>query len=467
MVKDMFRQASQKVRVNENDTSKVVLTMPAGFATPTFITDPEAEIWVNEEFKAKGSWTGRLLAGTYLVEARKEGHRAAIKSINLENGEVRDYDIGSPSVMYGILDLNTTPPGAEITINGKAHGLTPQMYPDFPVGTYEVRFSRKGYETFTKTVTVTETKATVISHQLVKAGQSARDLSRGTTQTPTQTSTKTEDARSIETWVETPVEDKLSGQGTELLSGPPKVPKTSKASEAPKTSKAPKKQATTPSSKSSLTWFVTPGIHVSANRIQSLNYPDRSRQFSEVVSCNSLSTGLIFGKLGFYVNYKTDLLTSMASKSVMVKPELYALTGRGKPSFDYVYEGGQLYLSDSWGNPNRDVRLPEGMIVGSSANRFYRRAYTVGAIWKPSELLHLKIGVGYGLDKRIVYGVRTLGTNEEVIRIGIKGPDNGGEAELGAGLDFGLISVSASVSTLNFKYFEAGINVGLSFTFRK
>ncbi|MFA5470375.1 MAG: PEGA domain-containing protein, partial [Bacteroidales bacterium] len=143
VVKDMFRQASQLVTVNENDTMQVVLTMPAGFATPTFTTDPDAEIWINEERKGRGSWTGRLPGGTYLVEARREGYRAAIKSINLENGEVRNYDIGSPSIMYGILDLNTIPPGAAITIDGKANGLTPQMYPDFPVGSYEIRFTKE------------------------------------------------------------------------------------------------------------------------------------------------------------------------------------------------------------------------------------------------------------------------------------------------------------------------------------
>jgi hypothetical protein len=35
------------------------------------------------------------------------------------------------------------------------------------------------------------------------------------------------------------------------------------------------------------------------------------------------------------------------------------------------------------------------------------------------------------------------------------------------GLDFGPLGLSASVSTLNFKYYEAGIHLGLRFTLRK
>ncbi|MDD4431349.1 MAG: PEGA domain-containing protein [Bacteroidales bacterium] len=469
VVKEMFRQASRLVTVNENDTLQVVLTMPAGFATPTFTTDPNAEIWINEERKGKGSWTGRLVGGTYLVEARREGYRAAIKSINLENGEVRNYDIGSPTLMYGILDLNTIPPGAAITIDGKANGLTPQMYPDFPVGSYEVSFSKEGYEPYTQTVVVTETKAAVLSHQLVKTGQSAQDLPRGTTQTPTQTPVKTEDSQRTQTQTQTqtesadqrtiqtlsdekskflesqktPVEDKLSGQGTELFTSPPKVPK------------APKKQKTTASSKPSIAWFITPGLHVSANRAQSMmdqgSVPGMIDQgsslaFREVFSCYSLSTGMVIGKGGFYLSYKTN---------------------RRNPTYDYIYEDEKLYLADSEGSAIHDTPLPDGLIVGGSGQEFHRRAYTAGVIWQPARHLHFKLGAGFGFDERVINATRTLGTYEDNVRIRIKGPDEGLEAELGMGLDFGPLGLSASVSTLNFKYYEAGIHLGLRFTFRK
>ena len=462
VVKDMFRQASQLVTVNENDTMQVVLTMPAGFATPTFTTDPDAEIWINEERKGRGSWTGRLPGGTYLVEARREGYRAAIKSINLENGEVRNYDIGSPSIMYGILDLNTIPPGAAITIDGKANGLTPQMYPDFPVGSYEIRFTKEGYEPFSQTVVVTETKAAVLSHQLIRTGQTAQELTKtetstqsGTqtqipvqTQTSTQTPTKTEDSRRIQTQtptrteadkssqesLNTPVEDKLSGQGTELFTSPPKVPK------------APKKQAAAPSSKPSIAWFITPGLHISANRAQSLMDQGRSLAFPEVFSCYSLSTGLVIGKGGFYLSYKTN---------------------RRKPDYEYVYEGEKLYLADSEGSAIHDTPLPDGLIVGGSGQEFFRRAFTAGVVWQPSRHLHFRIGAGFGSDERVINATRTLDTYEEAIRIRIQGPDEGLEAELGMGLDFGPLGLSASVSTLNFKYYEAGIHLGLRFTLRK
>jgi hypothetical protein len=430
--------------------------MPASFATPTFTTDPDAEIWINEELKGKGSWTGRLLGGTYLVEARREGYRAAIKSINLENGEVGNYDIGSPTLMYGILDLNTIPPGAAITIDGKANGLTPQMYPDFPVGSYEVSFSKEGYEPYNQTVVVSETKAAVLSHQLVKTGQSVQDLPRGTTQTPTQTPLKTEDSRRIQTQTEsadqrtiqtpvdekskflesqkTPVEDKLSGQGTDLFTSPPKVPK------------APKKQKATASSKPSIVWFITPGLHVSANRAQSMMDQGSLLAFKEVFSCYSLSTGMVIGKGGFYLSYKTN---------------------RRNPTYDYIYEDEKLYLADIEGSAIHDTPLPDGLIVGGSGQEFHRRAYTAGVIWQPARHLHFKLGAGFGFDERVINATRTLGTYEDNVRIRIKGPDEGLEAELGMGLDFGPLGLSASVSTLNFKYYEAGIHLGLRFTFRK
>ncbi len=56
----------------------------------------------------------------------------------------------------GSLHVETTPPGATITVNGEAKGPSPLDLTGLPVGNYEVRAELRGYETKTETATIAD-----------------------------------------------------------------------------------------------------------------------------------------------------------------------------------------------------------------------------------------------------------------------------------------------------------------------
>jgi serine/threonine-protein kinase len=56
----------------------------------------------------------------------------------------------SPAPVLGTLHVETQPPGASVTLNGEARGVTPLDIADLPLGTYEVKLELKGYETKTQ-----------------------------------------------------------------------------------------------------------------------------------------------------------------------------------------------------------------------------------------------------------------------------------------------------------------------------
>ncbi|HET7291330.1 MAG TPA: TonB family protein [Vicinamibacteria bacterium] len=59
-----------------------------------------------------------------------------------------------PLVATGLIRVETTPPGALISVNGEARGNSPLEVPGLAVGNYEVRAELKGYDTKAETVTI-------------------------------------------------------------------------------------------------------------------------------------------------------------------------------------------------------------------------------------------------------------------------------------------------------------------------
>jgi TonB family protein len=57
-----------------------------------------------------------------------------------------------PPATTGTLHVETDPPGAAVTVNGEARGVTPVDLADLPMGTYEVKLDLKGYTPATESV---------------------------------------------------------------------------------------------------------------------------------------------------------------------------------------------------------------------------------------------------------------------------------------------------------------------------
>ena len=143
VVKEMYKQAEQKFTVVDGQTTKAVLNMEPNFVKVTINTDSESDIYINNELKAKGSWTGRLAEGSHYVEARKAQHETTSKNINVVLGEDMVINIDAPRAICGFLNVNTEPMRAEIYIDGKHYGQTPKIITDLLVG---VRCTRTGAE---------------------------------------------------------------------------------------------------------------------------------------------------------------------------------------------------------------------------------------------------------------------------------------------------------------------------------
>ncbi len=160
LVKDMYLPATKKIVLQGNgETMNVELVMEANFAEPKVsCADNTAEIWINDEKKAVGSWTGRLSAGVYKMEARKNAHRTASQSVTLQRGNSQAIVLNAPMPICGKLNVNSDPVGADILLDGKKVGTTPEIIDKVLIGKHELKLRKAGCADVVQTVTVEEGK---------------------------------------------------------------------------------------------------------------------------------------------------------------------------------------------------------------------------------------------------------------------------------------------------------------------
>ena len=169
VVKEMYKQTEQKFTVVDGQTTKALLNMNANYVNVTVNTEAQSDIYIDNEFKAKGTWTGRLPEGAHYVEARKNQHETSSKNVNIVLGEDVTITVDAPRAICGFLNVNSDPMRAEIYIDGKHHGQTPKIITDLLVGDHELKLVKQGYAVLKKTITIAEGETLNLKETLASA----------------------------------------------------------------------------------------------------------------------------------------------------------------------------------------------------------------------------------------------------------------------------------------------------------
>ncbi|MBR0202722.1 MAG: SUMF1/EgtB/PvdO family nonheme iron enzyme [Bacteroidaceae bacterium] len=169
-----YQQEVGRIEVNNPDEKHVVnVTLKPNFTQVTLTAPDDAEIWVNGERKGNGSWKGNLNGGDYLFETKKASHRDAqlTKTIDLSEGP-QTIQLPAPTPILGDADFDSKPAMADIYIDGKKVGQTPQLVSNLLVGSHTVKLVRSGYNDYTGNITIKEGETAPFSATLIKGSLS-------------------------------------------------------------------------------------------------------------------------------------------------------------------------------------------------------------------------------------------------------------------------------------------------------
>ncbi|MCI6822799.1 MAG: SUMF1/EgtB/PvdO family nonheme iron enzyme [Bacteroidales bacterium] len=167
LVRQMYSPVSENVAVKDGETTRFAPALSADFARVTLRVEGNAEIWVNEERKGAGTWTGELATGDYKIECRLASHRTATKQLSVQPAlDGQTIDLAAPTPIYGRLNVTSTPIDADIYLDGQKVGTTPMMLPKCLIGQHTVRISKAGHSDFAKTIALAEGATEEISARL-------------------------------------------------------------------------------------------------------------------------------------------------------------------------------------------------------------------------------------------------------------------------------------------------------------
>ena len=156
------------VTVNDPTDKHVVnVSLKPNFSVVTLKVENESEIWVNGEYKGIGSWTGNLSPGTYEFEARKQNQRSvSLTQDILISSEPQIIVLQAPIPVFGKADINSSPAMADIYIDGKKYGQTPQLVTDLPVGQHQLRITKQGFRDYSSLLDIKEDETASLTAQL-------------------------------------------------------------------------------------------------------------------------------------------------------------------------------------------------------------------------------------------------------------------------------------------------------------
>ncbi len=129
---------------------------------------PGVGLYVNDQFKADGSWNGSLMPGVYLLEARKDGHYTQKQSVTLAAKEKKTIDLPALTARTGNLDVNYKPINCEVYLDGTRLGVSPDMFKNIIMGKHTIKISKVGYTTKEVTIDIAEGQTATLTGSLDK-----------------------------------------------------------------------------------------------------------------------------------------------------------------------------------------------------------------------------------------------------------------------------------------------------------
>lgn len=130
--------------------------MHSNFGTVKIRVQKGSHIYINNEDKGDSLWSGRLTEGTYIIEARRKSYRPTYRTVNVRKGEALDIDLEAPTPIYGILNINSQPFGANVYLDNIQLGSTPNIFNKILVGAHIVTIKETGYKDFKKEIKIGE-----------------------------------------------------------------------------------------------------------------------------------------------------------------------------------------------------------------------------------------------------------------------------------------------------------------------
>lgn len=178
--KPLFKLYEQNVTITDGQEERIAPVLESNAARINIsTTNKDADIYLrlgsNDRRLGKGSWSGPLEPGDYLVVCKQVGHKESMKQITVRKNGATNFQIPAPQAMYGSINITSSPSGAHIMLDGQDMGVTPKVINNVIATQHSITLTKPGYNDYRTSVTVNdgamaEVKGTLTNVCTVKVG---------------------------------------------------------------------------------------------------------------------------------------------------------------------------------------------------------------------------------------------------------------------------------------------------------
>ena len=157
-----------------NEKLSLPVTLQSNMATLSISAATQGtQIYVNDQLRGTSSWTGSLPAGAYRIEGRLQGYRNHRQNVTLSQRGSQQVSIPALQAIVGNLNVNYQPTNAEVWIDGRKAGTSPDVFRNIIVGSHTIELRAAGYASKQERVTVEEGKTAMLSGALERQQSTA------------------------------------------------------------------------------------------------------------------------------------------------------------------------------------------------------------------------------------------------------------------------------------------------------
>ena len=154
-----YKISSGKLRLNnKRETKEENITLIPDFQIITFEVGDNADIYIDGQYKGRGSWTGRVEAGAHEAESRKANCTSKKKNFTaVADAPSKKIVLDAPVPITTFVSVISSPSQANIFVDGKDTGLKTPQNVEMPLGQHVIKLEKQDYQSLSKTISVGDT----------------------------------------------------------------------------------------------------------------------------------------------------------------------------------------------------------------------------------------------------------------------------------------------------------------------
>ena len=166
---------------NKREEKSINVNLEPNFGYITIKSEPSgADVYIDKNKVGTTPYMmEKISLGKHVVELRLSGYEnyGDMVTVNADelNRQMENVKLMAVKIVYGTLNVSSSPAGADISVDGEYKGQTPQTF-DIPIGTHDVTLTKQGCTSANKTVTVNEGQTTEVNLYL----QTGREITIST-----------------------------------------------------------------------------------------------------------------------------------------------------------------------------------------------------------------------------------------------------------------------------------------------